>query len=417
MDSLSDISLFEIPSSPMSREYYNGPDSSLMLPSSTLSAAVQFQSVHRAPLGDVRVQKETMRYLQDPTTSSTVVTKSRAEKCRYKMSLQNLLSPNSLIGSPALNMYPLRPEFLPCVQSQYVLRPLLNKADPRNERLLPKTNTACRVERLRTLPKPSSESCRKDARPQAHANAPAQTQRTGKKAKPAKANGHKESKRGAGISSPCVNYFVYSNSKHEQSYADFQDLHENGSHPFFPDRSPSSESAATSNVSLDVQSIVEPKAKRPWTEREDALLRQLVAKLGAGLWAAIAAQIPERTGKQVRERWLNHLSPGVTKRPWSTEEDHIIIESHRRLGNCWSRIAKFLNGRSDNSVKNRFYVTLRRRISSTASPTSGSAALACGVNQQTPVQSTLGKRPAPPNDLLDRPRVCTQPRKQHRVWE
>ncbi len=106
----------------------------------------------------------------------------------------------------------------------------------------------------------------------------------------------------------------------------------------------------------------EPKAKRPWTESEDLILRQLVSKLGTGLWAAMAQQIPGRTGKQVRERWLNHLSPGVTKRPWSVEEDNVIIENHKRIGNCWSRIAKLLQGRSDNSVKNRYYTTLRRRI-------------------------------------------------------
>lgn len=112
-----------------------------------------------------------------------------------------------------------------------------------------------------------------------------------------------------------------------------------------------------------VPSCSEPKAKRPWAENEDIILRGLVAKLGPGLWAAMAQQIPGRTGKQVRERWLNHLSPSVTKRPWSIEEDNVIIDQHMKIGNCWSRIAKLLEGRSDNSVKNRYYTTLRRRIS------------------------------------------------------
>lgn len=107
----------------------------------------------------------------------------------------------------------------------------------------------------------------------------------------------------------------------------------------------------------------EPKAKRPWMESEDIILRGLVKRLGVGLWAAMAQQIPGRTGKQVRERWLNHLSPSVTKRPWSMEEDNIIIDQHKKIGNCWSRISKLLQGRSDNSVKNRYYTTLRRRIS------------------------------------------------------
>lgn len=106
----------------------------------------------------------------------------------------------------------------------------------------------------------------------------------------------------------------------------------------------------------------EPKTKRPWTQEEDDLLRALTEHHGVGLWATIAQHIPTRTGKQVRERWLNHLSPGVVKRPWSEEEDRVIIETHLRYGNAWSRIAKMLHGRSDNSVKNRFYTSLRRRI-------------------------------------------------------
>lgn len=120
----------------------------------------------------------------------------------------------------------------------------------------------------------------------------------------------------------------------------------------------------------------EPKAKRPWTESEDVILRELVQKLGPGLWAAMAQQIPGRTGKQVRERWLNHLSPAVTKRPWSPQEDDVIIENHKRIGNCWSRIAKLLTGRSDNSVKNRYYTTLRRRISNAAAKNSSNNASA-----------------------------------------
>lgn len=124
--------------------------------------------------------------------------------------------------------------------------------------------------------------------------------------------------------------------------------------------SPLAEHAAAEPV---IPTRVTRAGKRPWTDEEDRSLRRLVEQLGHGLWAAIAAQIPGRSGKQVRERWLNHLSPHVTKRPWSEEEDRLILDSHRQIGNSWSRIARLLQGRSDNSVKNRFYTTLRRRVS------------------------------------------------------
>jgi transcription factor MYB, plant len=104
----------------------------------------------------------------------------------------------------------------------------------------------------------------------------------------------------------------------------------------------------------------EPKSKRPWTEREDELLRALIQRLGVGLWAAVAEHIPSRTGKQVRERWLNHLSPQVFKRPWSPAEDRIIIEAHKLYGNSWSKICKLLDGRSENMCKNRFHCKLSK---------------------------------------------------------
>lgn len=157
----------------------------------------------------------------------------------------------------------------------------------------------------------------------------------------------------------------------------------------------------------------EPKAKRPWTEQEDNLLRSLVDRLGQGLWAAIAAQIPGRSGKQVRERWLNHLSPTVTKRPWSVEEDKIILDSHRRMGNCWSRIAKLLQGRSDNSVKNRFYTTLRRRISNSNSMDRR------GSQQYglTNVQSKKKRKSPTVTQPSDQVEIVNRRCKQARVWE
>lgn len=61
-------------------------------------------------------------------------------------------------------------------------------------------------------------------------------------------------------------------------------------------------------------------------------------------------------------RWHHHLNPDVQKVPLSAEEEKAIFNGHKIHGNKWAEIAKMLNGRTDNMIKNYFYSTLRRQL-------------------------------------------------------
>ena len=59
-----------------------------------------------------------------------------------------------------------------------------------------------------------------------------------------------------------------------------------------------------------------------------------------------------RSGKQCRERWLNHVQTGVVRKPWTAEEEMLLIEGHKKFGNKWAAIARSIPGKTENMVKN-----------------------------------------------------------------
>jgi hypothetical protein len=101
-----------------------------------------------------------------------------------------------------------------------------------------------------------------------------------------------------------------------------------------------------------------PKA---WSKHEDELLLSIVQSMSWPMkWTVVAQRLPGRTGKQCRERYVNHLNPRLKVSDWNLVEDATIFHLYNSIGSHWAKMSKVIPGRTDNGIKNRFH-NIRRQ--------------------------------------------------------
>jgi len=112
---------------------------------------------------------------------------------------------------------------------------------------------------------------------------------------------------------------------------------------------------------------------KAWHKSEDEYLLDLVLQMKHPLkWSIIAqslveysagmdANTPERTGKQCRERYVNHLNPRLKHTEFGAQEDATIWRLYATIGTQWAKMSKVIPGRTDNNLKNRFH-NLKRQL-------------------------------------------------------
>lgn len=133
--------------------------------------------------------------------------------------------------------------------------------------------------------------------------------------------------------------------------------------------------------------------KGTWTPQEDAEVIKLFKKYGKD-WSKISKFMRHRTGKQIRDRFLNSLDSNLIKKKFSQEEDEQIMFWYKIYGNAWCKIAQKMKGRTGDMVKNRFYSSLKKTH------------LDLAVNNSTTVNNSTNINNEMINSNNTIPRIC-----------
>ena len=102
--------------------------------------------------------------------------------------------------------------------------------------------------------------------------------------------------------------------------------------------------------------------KSKWTKEEDNYLKEIVERCRFGSyipWSKVAYFMTGRSKSQVFNRWAYSLNPSIKRGRFTREETVLMVAAVRRYGTDFSRVARFLPGRTSVQIRERYKSCLK----------------------------------------------------------
>ncbi|KAK5815286.1 hypothetical protein F5H01DRAFT_345438 [Linnemannia elongata] len=96
-------------------------------------------------------------------------------------------------------------------------------------------------------------------------------------------------------------------------------------------------------------------SKDNWTAEEDTILKEAVRVLGEKNWLQVASCLENRNSVQCMTRWSKSVNPAIRRGRWLSEEDGALRAAHEVYGGGrWAKIQQHVLGRTDIQCRERY---------------------------------------------------------------
>ncbi|VEU24381.1 DEKNAAC105641 [Brettanomyces naardenensis] len=85
-------------------------------------------------------------------------------------------------------------------------------------------------------------------------------------------------------------------------------------------------------------------------------------------WMFISSKLPSRKSKECRKRWTSSLNPCLRKGKWTSEEDALLIKAYKKYGSSWQKVSAEIKGRNEDQCSKRYTEVLNTNTNDRLKP-------------------------------------------------